>query len=79
MDRCIERNFVEHMVISLTSMVCTLSILLYGIIPQAMALEYSDEDLKAIIEALYNHRSTSIITGDISILEDDFDISCKQG
>jgi hypothetical protein len=40
---------------------------------------YTDDELKTVIEALYNHRSTAFVTGDLSILQDDFDTSKRKG
>lgn len=51
----------------------------YGVQLQAKALDYSDVELKGIIETLYNHRSSAFVTGDFPILDEDFDVSRKQG
>lgn len=56
------------------------SLLNFNSIPSnAKSNEYTDEELKTAIEALYNHRNTAFTSGDFSLFDDDFELSKKQG
>lgn len=72
-----KRYYLKYQII--TTVICFLIILFYSSFINAKTVKYSDEELKTIIETLYNHRSSAFVSGDFSVLEDDFDISSKQG
>lgn len=73
------RSFVKHVIVIPAIVVCLLSLLFYSPASEAKTLKYTDDELKTIIETKYNQRSTAFVTGDLSILEDDFDTTHNPG
>ncbi|MDP4089238.1 MAG: amidase domain-containing protein [Bacillota bacterium] len=73
------KNLLKPGIKTYICLICFTILISSGTASFASVLSSNDEEIKKEVEALFNARSSAFVTGDLSVLENNFDLSRKQG